>query len=87
MKQKEVMELLRQAAAPNCSEWRINQIHCLLNYAIGPNQDSIRVLIGEVYVSTLKNRPWLLPTLFPLFAAACGDSGDYLVAKVDWSQF
>src|ERR1043166_3158969 len=56
---------------------RVNEIQVLfdreLSRDIGKHRDTASTILGTVYVQTLQNRPELLPSLFPLFAALCGD--------------
>ena len=98
MRQEEIRALLEEAANPNCDGRRRTSIQCLLDSAMpGNNPDGSykitgwtagqRALLNGLYVQTLTHRPELLPTLFPVFAAICGDREDPYdrTAKVDWS--
>jgi len=49
-------------------------------------EDGLVGLLGQIYYSTLQNRPELLPTLFPVFAIICGDrEKGSIIADVDWT--
>ena len=97
MNQRKIMDLLQEAARPNCtSQRRISIIAELDRFsaAMGPHgvykihgeEAVLRTLMGSLYVGAAKSRPELLPTLFPVFAAICGDREDgNIVAEVDWS--
>lgn len=97
MKQSELKALLKEAANPECSWQRRNEIQCKLGdataamnedgvYKIEGREAGLHLLLDSLYVSTVQNRPELLPTLFPAFAIICGDREEgILVADVDWS--
>lgn len=97
MKQQELKALLKEAANPKCSWKRRNEIQCFLNesmVATGDHsvhktksrEDGINLILDTLYMSTLENRPQLLPTFFPVFAIICGDrKNGRLIAEVDWS--
>ncbi len=97
MKQSELKTLLDEAAGPDCSWERRNEIHCLLddalralnpdgNYEIGGREEGMSVFLGQLYLNTLRNRPELLSSLFPAFAVICGDrTEEVFMADVDWS--
>ena len=97
MRQKEVKALLEEAAKPGCSWQRRTEIQCQLceaTAAMGKNgvykikgrKAAFHMLLNDLYMDTLNNRPDLLPTLFPFFAVICGDRKEgYIVADhVDW---
>jgi len=98
MNQRELKALLEEAAAPNCSPQRRNQIQCLLGeataamgedgvYKIKGRAAGLHLLLDALYVETVQHRPELLPALFPAFAIICGDRKDgHIIAKVDWSR-
>lgn len=91
MKQEKIMDLLREVASLNLSNRRVNEIQCKLTDAL-PRSDALddreagmEVVLGKLYVDTLRNKPHLLPMLFPVFAIMCGDRDDgFIVADVDW---
>ncbi|MFA6322034.1 MAG: hypothetical protein WCX71_00985 [Candidatus Buchananbacteria bacterium] len=97
MKQEEIKALLEEAAKPTCSSVRRNDIHCRLSeasaamgengvYEVDNPEAGLIVLLDRLFISTLKNRPELLPTLFPAFAVICGDRDeDLIIAQIDWS--
>lgn len=97
MDQRELKALLEEAAKPDCSWQRRNQIQCRLGEAtaaMGKNgvyktegrEAGLLLLLEALYVTTVQNRPELLPSLFPTFAIICGDrDAKSLVAEVDWS--
>lgn len=97
MKQRELKALLEEAASPECSWKRRNQIQIKLNeataamgedglYVIEGLVAGLHLLLNSLYVGTVQNRPELLPALLPAFAIICGDREDgKLIADVDWS--
>jgi hypothetical protein len=89
MDQLKIRDLLIEAANPECSERRINEIHCELGQATVMDVEvevGFQTLLDSLYVRTVQNRPELLPTLFPIFAIICGDrEEDMLIADVDWT--
>lgn len=97
MNQKELMELLQEAAKPNCSLWRRNEIGRKLYEAspatredgaleIDGREAGMQLILSSLYQDTLENRPALLPMMFPVFAMICGDRQEGMIcANVDWS--
>ena len=95
MEQKLLKRLLEEAAHPNCLWPQRNHIQRLLvRAAAGGDREvlstddreaGIRTVLESLYVDTVRNRPDLLPTLFPAFAVMCGDRTGTIVADVDWS--
>jgi len=83
MNQRELKELLNEAANPDTSRFRKGQIggklEQLASIWVGP-------VIRKLYTDTINNRPDLLPSLFPFFAIVCGyrDAGLSL-PNIDWS--
>ena len=84
MKQIELKKLLIEATEPGCSEERRDEILQMLkectNYMgadwcmiSGHRAAPLQLFIKELFTGTLKNRPELLPSLFPAFAVLCGD--------------
>lgn len=47
----------------------------------------LQVLLNEIFVSTLKHDPRLLPMFFPVFAILCGDRDDSIIAEIEWNVF
>ena len=83
MNQKELKELLNEAASPDTSWQRRNEIQRKLHHAaviwLGP-------VVNKLYVDTIQNRPDLLPYLFPFFAIVCGyDNTGSTLPNIDWS--
>jgi len=98
VKQEDLKKLLIEAASPTCSPVRQSQIQILLSEASAAmNEHGVVVrddgrlagmlfLLEDLYVETLKHRPELLPTFFPVFAIVCGDRDEEcVVADVDWN--
>lgn len=97
MEQRELKALLDEAANPKCSWQRRNEIQCKLGeataamgkdgvYELEGREAGLHLLLEALYVSTIQNRPELLPTLFPTFAIICGDREEgILIADVDWA--
>lgn len=98
MKQRELKALLEEAAKPDCTWQRRTQIQYRLGKATGAigndgiyetegqKEAGFKLLLNALYVTTVQNRPELLPTLFPTFAVICGDCEEgVLIADVDWS--
>jgi hypothetical protein len=97
MDQKQIMELLQEAAQPDCTCQRINQIQLELSRAtVAMGTDGVRkiegkeagisVVLNTLFADTFKNRRDLLPTLFPAFAIICGDRyHPGFTTNVDWS--
>lgn len=92
------MELLQEAAGPDCGPQRLADIHVDLNRAVvlereadsSPNEDpGLRpsTVLNALFASTVENDRAALPGLFPVFALLCGDREDgQLVADIDWSE-
>jgi hypothetical protein len=89
MKQQDLKALLEEAANPDCSWERVNEIHCILG-AASPANDSMpnsegftehdrgraegmELVLDSMYVETIKNRREFLPSLLPVFMLICGD--------------
>lgn len=99
MKQKELMALLEEAAKPDCTVRRRIDIQCLLRaatvagkksggYEIRGSAGTIVAILDMLYDDTVKNRPEILPSLFPIFALLCGDREKRMeTAQIDWSLF
>lgn len=97
MNQKEMKTLLQEAASPDCSWRRRNEIQCKLGkaspamqadgvYKIKGREAGMHLVLDKLYVDTIQNRPELLPLLFPAFAVICGDRQEGIIcADVDWS--
>jgi len=97
MNQKELKALLQEAADPNCSWQRRNEIQCKLGqaspamgadgvYEIEGREAGMHLVLDKLYVDTIQHRPELLPSLFPVFAVICGDRKEGIIcADVDWS--
>lgn len=98
MKQERIMELLQEAAKPGCSTGERSKLWFLLrsaalhlpqsaadSAAVSYQQAAVRIL-DHVLVNTIMDRPDQLVSLFPLFAALCGDTSDITdLAQIDWS--
>lgn len=97
MNQKELRDLLKEAASSDCSWERRNEIQCKLGkaspamkadgvYKINGQKAGMHLVLEKLYVDTIRNRPELLPSLFPAFAVICGDRQEGIIcADVDWS--
>lgn len=101
MKQERILELLIEASQLGQKKnddgaislddgVRIAQIQNELNSNVCLDRTDkpyapFRVVVNSIYVDTVRNRPEYLPALFPVFAKLCGDEGDQVVAKIDWS--
>ncbi|MCR4328790.1 MAG: hypothetical protein NUV53_04785 [Patescibacteria group bacterium] len=96
MNQKELKLLLQEAASPDCPWQRRNEIQCKLGeaspamradgvYEIDGREAGMHLVLNQLYVDTIQNRPDLLPSLFPAFAVICGDREEGIIcADVDW---
>jgi len=95
MKTEEIYKLLVEASDEKTSFLRKNQIQVLLEqetagyedglFAIEGKGAGIQVLLGKLYVDTLRNNQKLLPSLLPVFAIICGYRDHrYIVADADW---
>jgi hypothetical protein len=87
MLQERILHLLQEAGKPSCTWQRRNLIQCELGNAIpGETDDPITEtqnhLFNSLYVQTLKDRPELLPALFPAFVVLICDPDHN---EVDWS--
>lgn len=101
MKQTEVMDLLKEAALPDCAEERRIVILDRLKTAtchvtndqaasMAPGQFAFArdrcLLMIFWFEHTMGNAPHCLPGLFPLFASICGDRArGDVTCNVDWS--
>ena len=94
MKQEMIMGLLKEAADPNCSTERQNGICCELEDNVYGDEEwnddlrggGMKLIVNVVFMFTVKNRPEILPSLFPVFAILCGDREDLIhCSEVDWS--
>lgn len=97
MEQRKLKELLEEAAKPECTWQRRNEIQCLLGAATPAMRDDgvyeiegrgagMHTVLEHLYVDTIKNKPEILPSLFPFFAVICGDRDkEMIVAEIDWS--
>jgi hypothetical protein len=96
MKQAEILSLLKEASDPKCPSQRLNEIQVLLanataavkpggTYALNDKSTGLMIAVETLFVDTVEHRRDLLPSLFPLFAMACGDRDRTVVAYVDWS--
>ena len=97
MNQRELKTLLDEAAKPDCSWQRRNEIQCRFGddspamradsvYETEGRGAGMHIVLDKLYVDTIENRPELLPVLFPVFAIICGDREDGMIcADVDWS--
>lgn len=92
MKIKKINKLLVEASKKETSNIRLNEIQCILNKEVIKSNNfedrnaGILLIMDELYVSTIKNNPKLLPTLLPVFALICGDrKSNSIVADIDWS--
>ena len=99
MEQTKLMNLLREAAKPDCTKKRRKEIKVTLTKAcqtITNNElaedrgrkSTIIMTVTHLYTMTLKECPEHLPMLFPLFSLLCGnrDPNTYICDKIDWDQ-
>ncbi|MFZ2189085.1 MAG: hypothetical protein WAV73_06000 [Candidatus Moraniibacteriota bacterium] len=92
MKQRQLKELLEEAAKSDCTGKRRVEIQFLLCEAlvagngIDDRSAGMRMVLNQLYIDTIRNSPDSLPSLLPFFAIVCGDrEKGRTVANVDWS--
>lgn len=97
MDQKQILSLLQEAASADCTNLRLNQIQSAFGratttfikegvYETKGLTAGIGLVMDHLFEGTVEHDRVLLPNLFPVFAAICGDrdKGSYLAA-IDWS--
>jgi hypothetical protein len=86
--QLDIQKMLHEAASPACTPKRRSEIREVLRRSVGSDTSTTGLarMVTHLFDSTLANRPDLLPSLFPFFAAACGGrSGNESLAPIEWS--
>ena len=97
MKSEQIMDLLREAATPQCSNERRIEIQIELERAspswnangiptLDARAEGILIVFERLYVQTLAHKPELLPIFYPVFSIICGDRPEHLmISDIDWS--
>jgi len=92
MEQAEIMQLLKEAADPNCPGQRVTSIQCLLGHAspamgsdgvfrFDSSNGGLLSVVDRLFTQTYKNCRQKFPDLFPVFALICGGKD----VDIDWS--
>ncbi len=89
MRQEQIIELLDEAGRPGCTDRRQKHILYLLLNNARRNDSSGGTAheVANLFNQTIKYRPDLLKSLFPVFAAWCGDpvGSAKIVSAIEWS--
>ncbi len=77
---EKLLGLLREAADPQCTMSRRDEIQQTLTDSAYPEEIRTDDLLDVLYNTTLEHKPELLPSLYPAFALMCCKKINWLLA-------
>ena len=89
LSQQDIMNLLIEGAG-DVTPQRWARIHVTLTHAmpefeLDKTSHGLHIVVDKLLTDTKINRPDLLPSLFPVIAALCGETDGTWLADIDWS--